>query len=108
MADYKLQARIPQETAEKLFNVIKELQEVTTVADVTASSVTRSALEGFIKDHEKKNIKIEIEKLKISNDDIKEVADKMLELKETSSNDGAKQIYFQVAKALLQEQLNRL
>ena len=108
MADYKLQARIPQETADKLFNVIKELQEVTTVADVTTSSVTRSALESFIKDHEKKNIKIEIEKSKISDEDLKEVSDKMLELKESSKNDGAKQIYFQIAKTLLQEQLNRL
>lgn len=54
MADYKLQARIPQELADKLFKVIKEVQEKTTVADVTTSSITRASLETFISDYENK------------------------------------------------------
>lgn len=54
MADYKLQTRIPQELADKLFNVIKEVQEKTTVADVTTSSITRASLETFISDYENK------------------------------------------------------
>ncbi|WP_443662423.1 hypothetical protein [Clostridium sp.] len=69
MADYQLRARIPQETADKLFTVMKDIQEVTMVADITTSSITRAALEKFIKDHEDEksnkyiNMQIPIEKL---------------------------------------------
>jgi predicted transcriptional regulator len=51
MADYKLQARIPQELADELFQVIKEVQEKTEVADVTTSSITRAAIEQYIRDY---------------------------------------------------------
>ena len=108
MADYKLQARIPQETADKLFNVIKELQEVTTVADVTTSSIVRSLLDNFIKEHENKNIKIEIENSKVHDEELEEVISKMLELIDSSKNEVVKQIYTSISKALLQEKLNRL
>lgn len=48
MADYQIRARVPQETADKLFEFIKEEQERTPAGDVTASSVVRAALDDYI------------------------------------------------------------
>lgn len=84
MADYKLQARIPQETADKLFSVMKDLQEVTEVADVTISSITRSALDQLIKNHENeksnKFIKMEIPIENLNKKQLKQLAEKFSEI----------------------------
>ena len=62
MADYQLRSRIPQELADELFKEIKDLQERTTGADVTVSSITRAALEQFLQNskNEKDNKYIKI------------------------------------------------
>ncbi len=52
MSDYQLRARVPQEAADKLFEVMKDLQERTEGADVTISSVIRQAVEDYIKSKE--------------------------------------------------------
>jgi anion-transporting ArsA/GET3 family ATPase len=53
MADYRLQARIPEALSDKLFEVIKEKQERTQNADVTVSSILRAALEEYLQAYEK-------------------------------------------------------
>lgn len=64
MADYQLRARIPQETADKLFEVMKDLQERTEGADVTISSVIRQAVDDYIKSKEDLNVTVPAKRLK--------------------------------------------
>lgn len=61
MGDYQLRARIPQEMATELFEVIKDIQEETEVGDITISNVTRSAIDDFIKKYNKKTLNIELD-----------------------------------------------
>ena len=104
MADYQLRARIPQETADKLFAVIKDIQEVTTVADITTSSITRAALEKFIKEHENEksnkfvNMQIPIENL--TEKELRKMSDKFQELQNEFK--GNKEVELAFARLSLQ------
>lgn len=109
MADYQLRARVPQETADKLFQVIKELQEVTEVADVTTSSVTRAALESFIKEHNGDNLKVEIPVKKLSKEENEVIYQGLLKISEEiiklkpSKNEILAKVFLGAAFELLKE-----
>jgi len=105
--DYQLRARIPGETAARLFEVIKDLQEKTEVADVTTSSITRAALEAFMKDHNSNNIKIDLDNSQISTDELVKVTQKLLELMKAADSEGEKYLYNEIARKLLVEQCDR-
>lgn len=64
MADYQLRARIPQGTADKLFEVMKDLHERTEGADVTISSVIRQAVDDYIEAKEDLRISVPANRLK--------------------------------------------
>lgn len=109
MADYQLRARIPQETADKLFTVIKELQEKTEVADVTTSSVTRAALEDFIRKHDKKILNIEIDNSLLNDDTIEDVTKALAETVDKFDKDSPeKKVLLKVYYAMYQERIERL
>lgn len=111
MADYQLRARIPQELADRLFQVIKDLQEQTDIADVTTSSVTRAAIETFIKDHEgkksRKSIKIEIDNSKVNNEDLQTIGNEIAELSKNAKYDGLRYAYDCIRRKILVEQIDR-
>lgn len=77
MSDYQVRARIPQETADKLFQIIKVLQEKTEAADVTISSVVRTSLENFIKEQKEEALKIEIPFKAVSNEGLEIIQDRL-------------------------------
>lgn len=113
MADYKLQARVPQETADRLFTVIKELQEVTEVAEVTASSVTRAALDAFIEEHknqkERNTINIKIRNSVLSMQDLETLTAEIKALAEkTEKGTPIHETYIRIQTTFLIEQMERL
>ncbi|MBP1920958.1 hypothetical protein [Youngiibacter multivorans] len=73
MGDYQLRARIPQETADKLFKIMQELQEKTEGADVTLSSVTRQAVDNYIKSKEGDFLSIGVNRL--TSNDLKDIGE---------------------------------
>jgi len=111
MADYQLRSRIPQELADKLFQVMKEVQEETTVADITVSSMTRAAIEQYIKTHEeKKNRETIVIKIpnNMTNKELNEFATTMeLEAEKAKDNINLKNAYEKVALEALRESIRR-
>lgn len=112
MADYQLRARIPQELADKLFKVMKEVQEETKVADVTTSSITRAAIEQYVKNHEEDK-KQETLIIKFPNnmtdDELKRFSDTMSLISQQVSNEDSKlkKAYTSIEMVALRENIRR-
>ncbi|WP_242225355.1 hypothetical protein [Bacillus cereus group sp. BfR-BA-01380] len=54
MADRQLAARVPEETAQKINDIVKEINKAVPEADVSVSAILRFAINEYVKQHEEK------------------------------------------------------
>ena len=113
MSNYHLRARIPQELADEMFQTIKMMQEREsyTGADISTSTITRAAVEMFVKYKKGEYLGVKFDPEQCKPKDILSVL-KVLEAQETDENtDGEKYILQQIQTALtllfVNEQGNR-
>lgn len=104
MSDYQLRVRIPQETADRMFEVMNDLKEDEYLkgADITTSSITRAALEQFVKENRAEIIKIKVDNSEFAKEDINKIRILVKKLKSDDLTDGQKNIIDILLKGLIE------